>query len=763
MVSPLQRSERRVSCYQSPRRKGRLCFACATLALASFGSTGAAQLTRGPGPISIQRIEAGPNVEPASGPDLTLKQPKKLVLVDMIPESLSDEADQESGPVLAVNPAPDHRLLVAGSSSGRMRPPHSALYVSQDGGWTWQLQSLLAAEWVKSQAYSFSGSGRMLYGAVMLAAGPAQVVLSVIETADPMGGKKFAPILSSTSSSAIANESSIQTHQFDKDRIYVGQNYLGGKLGRLQTAAVQVSTDGGKSFRLWGLETRMVDRDGPLVQPAISRDGTVYVAFMSFSAVRGAPPNVQITSSIVVCRDDHGATQPRPFTALREPRDQKPGRIVASDRTWGWDSEIGRQRIESSLSIAVDPNQSSRVALAWADLTKGSYTIHLRMSEDRGDNWSKDDLLSIPSATNAAVAIAEDSSLGLIYQQLVDAGSPTERWETHLQISNDRGANWIDYLLTSFFTKSAARVLYQPWLGERGSLTAVGNDFFGVFSSLNLPEAKNFNFGVRFQRHYGHGRLLSTDNLTEVTPSIDPFFIHLKRDVLSLTVTASASKQKLVDHKAYEWDLEGHDLLISASERRGTFSALSVPRSLALLKLKPWYEEPTLLLAIVLVTLASVGLGTFWLYRQNANIDNRLEEKVRGPVLANYQGYLQAGFTDPSGAPLVEADPGGPCILEVRLAPAANPDLSSEPVDLRGGEDLKEIHFMIVVDGSNFEWPESSTWLVVPRRGAGSARFRTGAPRTGGTYSVFVQAFQRTRLVQVVAATLQVRQVEQQR
>jgi len=61
----------------------------------------------------------------------------------------------------------------------------------------------------------------------------------------------------------------------------------------------------------------------------------------------------------------------------------------------------GQQRIGGTISIAVDPNDSKIVYLAWGDRQPGSFlTIHVRRSTDRGVTWSgPGDLLTIPNAT----------------------------------------------------------------------------------------------------------------------------------------------------------------------------------------------------------------------------------------------------------------------------------------------------------------------------------------------------------------------------
>ena len=69
--------------------------------------------------------------------------------------------------------------------------------------------------------------------------------------------------------------------------------------------------------------------------------------------------------------------------------------------------------IGSTLSIAVDPNNSDIVYVAWADrINNGAtYTVHLRRSTNRGVSWSGD-LVTVPNATNAAVALSKMLFLG---------------------------------------------------------------------------------------------------------------------------------------------------------------------------------------------------------------------------------------------------------------------------------------------------------------------------------------------------------------
>ena len=69
---------------------------------------------------------------------------------------------------------------------------------------------------------------------------------------------------------------------------------------------------------------------------------------------------------------------------------------------------------------------------------------------------------------------------------------------------------------------------FQPYLGDYVRLLAVETDFYGAFCGNNTPNLANFPNGVSYQRNvnWNTHTLLSTDNVTPVAVSIDPFFFH---------------------------------------------------------------------------------------------------------------------------------------------------------------------------------------------------------------------------------------------
>jgi hypothetical protein len=630
--------------------------------------------------IEIKRIDARPA---RAGLDLTPYDETKVLLVNMIPKELSDDTGQDSEPFLAVHP--DGQLMVGAAytfTRDAASPKASPIYLSTDGGLTWTREHKIPATKVYNQSYCFSGSDRKLYGVIAGGSDKDWGNISVLETDDPTKKNPMRVIsrLGSKKGES-ADQPFIQARRFDQDRIYVGQNYFGSELGSGKTASVRVSTNGGKTFRLLGLEARRtMGQDGPSVRPSIANDGTVYVAFFRWVKSSGdwGANTLKINGDVIVARDDEGAIGSRPFRALVDPHDGKPGRIVAEDRVipFTYSKGLGQQRIGSSLSLAADPNDSATIYIAWADSDPATrmYTIHLRRSIDRGMNWSKD-LLAIPSATNPAIAVSSDGSVGFLYQHLRDAGGAQERWETHFQRSANGSAAWTDILLSSFPTKREPPRVYQPYLGDKIHLLSIENNFYGVFSAPNIPDRKYFPQGVHFQRRHKNGKLLSLDGKARVPVSIDPYFFRIRFDSDSDTTQS---------------------------------------------------------------------------------VDTLLAE-IRGPVLANYSGFVTAAFFNKAGRRVKALSPGETCELRVEFGPRRPKEAWADKIEISGGEDAPQVAFRVSVDaGHDQVTPETETVVVTPR-GTSKATYRVVVSKEVSHHSFFIQIFQKTRLVQIIAPTLNVR------
>jgi len=308
------------------------------------------------------------------------------------------------------------------------------------------------------------------------------------------------------------------------DRVYVGNNDFNAASGR--TATVDVSLNGGQTYNSIRIEPRSTGtagQDGPSVRPSVAHDGTVYVAYFGWRAFNNSTSTA--TSDIVVVRDDNGATGANPFRDLMG-TDGSFGRRVVQSRSIPWQNTgaLGQERIGSTLSIAVDPNESDIVYVAWADRvgTGDIYTVHVRRSTDRGVTWSGD-LRTVTDATCIAISVAENGTVGFLYHQLTGTGV-NQRWVARFEQTRDAFANRRDTILSTVPAKTPV-AQFLPYLGDYNFVLATGNEFRGVFSANNAPDVDNFPEGIRYQRHADFdSHTLNDGSGNNVAISIDPFY-----------------------------------------------------------------------------------------------------------------------------------------------------------------------------------------------------------------------------------------------
>lgn len=447
--------------------------------------------------------------------------PPSIKIVDLIPASLSGETNQDSEPFLAIQTAnPEVMVASAFTPNPFSSTGNAPVYVSQDGGKTWVLNAITPVQKMTCDITHAMATGEnhprgdlhagtlaCLSGITLDESESNDVALSTIMSVQSTRGNVDQPFVRALGVS-------------NGDRIYVGVNDFNQPNGR--TATVDVSVNGGATYKSIPIEARKtMGQDGPSVRPAVANDGTVYAAFFGWRKFDGKTA----TSDVVVVRDDAAAMGANPFQALKDPSDKLPGVLVAKKVSIPWSNAptLGQERIGSTLSIAVDPNNSSTVYLGWADRgSKGDiYTLHVRRSTDRGATWSKTDLprTTIRNATNIALAIANNGVVGLLYQQLSNG-----RWVTHLVQSHDGFTTAQDLVLATVPANEPAEQ-FLPYLGDYDYLLSVGNEFRGVFCANNTPDFANFPQGVRYQRAADFvARTLNDGAGNPVSISIDPFY-----------------------------------------------------------------------------------------------------------------------------------------------------------------------------------------------------------------------------------------------
>lgn len=447
-----------------------------------------------------------------------------VMIVNIIPNFLSGETNQDSEPSLAVNPANPLQMAASAFTPDPMGGPNAPIYVSGDGGRTWSLNSIVPSE-IDTGDISphFGSTTNNLYAGILRR--PGRLRLNALRASNFLQPNVMTVLEDRSGADQPWTQAATVLSGADagKDRVYIGNNDLGVDN---RTATIDRSLDAAgddAAFDAIRIERRATSgQDGPQVRPTIHPDGTIYAAFYGWRD-RNVITDL-VTADVVVVRDDNWGADPNPFTALVDGGDNVAGvRVVRGIRfPWSNAPTLGQERLGGDLSIAVDPDDSSTVYVAWADQRTAGYTLHVRRSSDRGATWGPD-LLTIANGKNPALAINSASEVGLLYQRVTGAGA-NQRWETHLRRTAD-GRNWNDLLLATT-SATQPRVVNLPYLGDYAYLMAVEDTFYGIFSASNRPDPENFPNGVSYQRNANFltRRLLDRDRMTRVPVSIDPFF-----------------------------------------------------------------------------------------------------------------------------------------------------------------------------------------------------------------------------------------------
>jgi hypothetical protein len=388
-----------------------------------------------------------------------------VLVVNIIPQSLSAEINQDSEPMLAVNPANASHIVATAFTPDPAHGPSAPYYTSTDGGATWALNAVVpGGEMTADITVAFSGAADKLYAGILRQDSPFGVTRMNILRADDFSSDtpmtvlndRQKPDLPFTQAATVSSGADM-----GKERLYVGNNDFAAQP---KTATLNLSLDAGgpqiprfKAFVLSIGTGGQNGQDGPQIRTAVHSDGTVYSAFYGWRAQTGdfQTNTLVVTADVVVTRDDAWGAGGAAFQALVDPADNVPGLRVVQGVQFGfnstWADDTGQQRLGGTLSIAVDPRaqQSGTVYIAWGtNEEENGFTIHVLRSTDRGATWSANDLLTLPRATNAALAVNSNGVLALLYQKLTGLG-PGQRWETHVQRSNDGGTNWADITLAT--------------------------------------------------------------------------------------------------------------------------------------------------------------------------------------------------------------------------------------------------------------------------------------------------------------------------
>lgn len=106
-----------------------------------------------------------------------------LRIVNMIPQTLSGETNQDSEPNIAVDPGNRRHIVATAFTPDPLNGPRAPIFVSTDGGRTWQLHSIVpGGPSTRDITVGFASRGGTLYAGIL---NFSDVHLNVLRTADP--------------------------------------------------------------------------------------------------------------------------------------------------------------------------------------------------------------------------------------------------------------------------------------------------------------------------------------------------------------------------------------------------------------------------------------------------------------------------------------------------------------------------------------------------------------------------------------------------
>jgi hypothetical protein len=474
-----------------------------------------------------------------------------LKVVNMIPNSWSDEQNQDCEPNLSANPANPSQIIgtaftfdnPAGTSavSPTMTGNWAPIFSSVDGGDTWTLQFVLPSAagdqlptWDVTCRYS--GSSGEVYSGLISPGG-----FTILINRAPNAATQQTTLTNVIGDQPFLEATTTVTGGVSHDRLYVGYNANSNRstINVFLDAAVSATTTA------TALDVRF-PFDMPPTRTAIHASGTIYGAFYSYNGAVRSPADQR---DVVIVKDlNWGASIPA-FQALNDTGDGQVGVRIATGISNPWynsnfeDPAFGNDRYGPDLAVAVDPTNADRVFITYmSGATAADAILHVRASNDGGQNWSND-LRVVPKAKNPSLAINARGVVGFAYQQVVGAN-----WMTVLEVS-DNGfvSGFATHVLaiTPTNTPAPANVM-ATYLGDYIKLLAVGEDFHGIFCAGNEPVRANFPSGVTYQRNvnWATQTLLGNDGVTPVPTSIDPFFFKLSFGIPRITTV-------IADHGAF--------------------------------------------------------------------------------------------------------------------------------------------------------------------------------------------------------------------
>jgi hypothetical protein len=462
-------------------------------------------------------------------------QKVSITVTDVVPRGFSNEIDQNSEPMVAVDHSDPTRLALSAFVSPHDVCPgdRAGLFVSTDGGTNWSITCIIPGDdfqyGLDDITIDFAGKPGVLYAGILRH--PGAMLLNVL-SAPRVEDSAVMRVLGTATDRDQPFIRAFAPTSGAQPRVFVGNNDW-TTANWAHSAAVDLSLDVSVTQPEF-FDDHIERRDASPIDLAptridIANDGTVYATFFHLHKFTG----FSSIADVMILRDDRGGVGATRFGELVAGDGIIGTPIVSAVRIPSSDSGplLGQERIGADLALAVDHGNSKTVYVAWAD-DGGSagYVLHLRRSTDGGATWSGD-LVARPYAKNPAIAVNAVGQVAFLYQQLARGDDGKQHWQSIVELSRDAMASTERYVLADALA-DVPPASELPYLGDYLNMTSVANKFYGTFSSSNDPVCSHFPSGVRFLRNadFARGQLLGVDGRTSVAISIDPFFFVLDPD-----------------------------------------------------------------------------------------------------------------------------------------------------------------------------------------------------------------------------------------
>ncbi|WP_298354923.1 Hint domain-containing protein [Rhodoblastus sp.] len=486
---------------------------------------------------------------PAAAVASSAGAPLTVSIVDVIPASDSAETNQNSETSIAVNPGNPNQIVLGAFTGNFVRSGVTTdFFDTTNGGATWADYGNLVTD---DKTMAWLADGSKFLTSILTPTGDIQTYSGTTTSAFQLTNN-FAP----------ANPDNLDQPWIrtgPSNHIYVAYNNLNlYGVGNGGTASVNVSTNGGSTFTPVVIDKvgAGAGQDAPSVRTAVNGN-VVYAAFTRWNSVLDTnnTGETRYSAQIVVVRSDNGGADS--FGALGA---SGHGTVVAATISAFASDEngsltLGQERTGGGLAIAVDPNNSNHVVVAYENapgaINSGQLQLVVAESTDGGASWTTKFTTSTSVRSDLpAVSILSNGTIGFLY----DSYNPsTNQLSQHLLTTSNDFASTTDTLLG---TESNATPIatFDPYVGDFNDLTSIGNTFYGTFAASNQDNGSTATIlNATFLRDHSGTPGTSSFQLTDggggtVGASIDPYFFTATACYCAGTRIATADGEVAVEH-----------------------------------------------------------------------------------------------------------------------------------------------------------------------------------------------------------------------